>query len=423
MSLFGRSLLVARGVGIAESMVALLLVYRAAKNLELSDRAAIASAVIAAVLPTAARLGVSFQPEALTAGLVVFGASTLSKAGRERVLGGLALGAATLCRYEAWPAALAFALLCGIAAVRGAHSRNDTPPLVFATGLALVPAGIWMLHGAFAHGSPVFFFDRVSSYRKALGASEPRALSLFAYPLAILRAEPELLFGAGILHAMVSQIDRARLARFAGPAALPAAILLFLVAGRFVGGAPTHHEERPLLPIFWSVAVFGAWCLFDSPLRARLFGTGRLDRSVVQRIAAIVLVSAGWGLIFRMTRKPEAFATRTAELAIGDEAKRRLGAGDRLLVETGDYGYFAVIAAFGAPERAEPFDRHDPRDAPASDAFDSPAALRSRLTAREATWFVAPEGKRAIAETGVGTMAAQNEALVLFRTETASEHQ
>jgi hypothetical protein len=410
MSLFGRSLLVARAVAVAESVAALLLVYRAAKNLDLSERAAIASAVLAAVLPTAARLGVSFQPEALTAGLVVFGASTLCRAGRERVFGGLALGAATLCRYEAWPAALVFAVLCAADAARRSRAGTDVPWLASAAALALVPAGAWMLHGALAHGSPFFFFERVSSYRRALGESEPNLEALFAYPIALFR-EPELLFGVALLRTMVSRTDRSRLPYFARIAALPAAIFLFLVAGRLVGGAPTHHDERPLLPIFWFLAMFVAWCLFASPRLTPLFN--------VQRTAALVLSVMVFGLLLRFIRTPQAFAARAAELAIGDEAKRRLGADDRMLVETGDYGFFAVIAAFGAPERAEPFDRHDPRDSPAADAFASPAALRSRLAERGAAWFVSPRGERLTVVNEVATPAAQNDAYVLFRTRSA----
>jgi hypothetical protein len=294
------------------------------------------------------------------------------------------------------------------------RARTEAPGLAVAAAIALVPACIWMLHGALAHGSAVFFFERVSSYRRALGDAEPKLISLFAYPRALFRAEPELVFAALFAHATHS--DRARVAHFAKPAALPAAIFLFLVAGRLLGGGPTHHDERPLLPIFWFLAMFVAWGIFDSP---RLAPALKASRSST---AGLVLGIATIGLLLRFMRTPEAFARRTAELAIGDEAKRRLGPGDRLLVETGDYGFFAVIAAFGAPERAEPFDRHDPRDPPAADAFASPAALRSRLAAGGATWFVAPRGDRMTVANEVGAAAAQNDAYVLFRTETATGH-
>lgn len=407
MSVFGRSLIVARLVAIAEGTAALLLLYRAAKNLELSDRAAIASVALGAALPTAARLGVSFQPEALTAGLIVFGASTLTRARDERVLGALALGAATLCRYEAWPAAVCFAISCGISAVRwtAAPAHAEKRKMAAAAALSVAPALVWMIHGALSHGSPVFFFHRVAGYRHALGETEPLLSSLFAYPRALFR-EPELVFAAAFAHAVLRRYDRARLSHFAKPAALPVAIFLFLVAGRLVGGAPTHHDERPLLPIFWFLAIFVAWFVFDSSRLAPLFN--------VRRTAALVASFAGLGVLLRVLHAPEAFASRTAELRIGEEARHRVGPTERVLVETGDYGYFAVIAAFGAPERAEPFDRHDPRDEPAADPFVSAGALRWKLADRSATWFVAPRDKAAAAG-AAGSPAAESDRLVLFR--------
>lgn len=408
MSLFGRGLAVARVVALGEAVVALLLVYRAAKNLELSERAAVASAVIAAMLPTAARLGVSFQPEALTAGLVVYGASTLVTSGRERVLGGLALGGATLCRYEAWPAAVAFAICCAVDAARR-RARTATPMLVGTAACALVPVCLWMLHGAVAHGSPVFFFHRVASYREALGETESLLASLIGYPAAFVCAEPELVVAAIGMLVLSRRRPGIRVGRFTRPAVPLVAVLLFLVAGRIVGGAPTHHDARPLLPIMWALVMFVASWLLD--------GGPSLRRDVL----AVATGAAVCGLVVRLERTPEPFANRTGELALGEEAKRRLGPSDRLLVETGDYGYFAVIAAFGAPERAEPFDRHDPRDVPAPDAFASPAALRARLAERGARWFVAPQSKRAIVEDSVGVVAAHNETLALFQTAPPAE--
>jgi hypothetical protein len=73
-----------------------------------------------------------------------------------------------------------------------------------------------------------------------------------------------------------------------------------------------------------------------------------------------------------------------------------------------------VIAAFGAPERAEPFDRHDPREARALDAFATPEALRSRLAASGAAWLVAPRDREAVA-IQCGTIAARNDEFELLR--------
>src|SRR5262249_43936486 len=118
-------------------------------------------------------------------------------------------------------------------------------------GCALVPPALWMLHGAIAHGSPLFFLHRVAAYRTALGGRESVLGSLTAYPAALIRTEPEIVLGAAA--AMV--LRRGRLRRFVRPATVLVAVLAFLTVGRLVGGAPTHHDERPLLVVFWGLAV------------------------------------------------------------------------------------------------------------------------------------------------------------------------
>jgi hypothetical protein len=410
MSAFGRSLAVARVVAVVEGLAALLLLYRAARNLGYSERAAVAGTYVAAFIPTAARLGVSFQPEALTAGLILFAASTLSLAGRERVAGGFAIGAATLCRYEAWPAACIFAIYCAVDAVRERHTETGARAAA-AAGLAILPAMAWMDHGMLAHGSALFFLHRVAQYRQALGEAEPVLASLIAYPMALVRGEPELValatvavFAAGAREAaaQVRASTEPRLARLAKPAMMLAAVFVFLVTGRLMGGAPTHHDERPLLPVYWALAIVVA---------ERLIGSWRPRRDV-----AIVVAAFACGLAVRFTRSPEPFSDRSAEIAIGSEARRFGKANERLLVETDDYGYFAVIAAFGAPELADTTREHDPRKVAGQSAFASETTLASTLAARGARWLVTPHGDRATLANRVGTSAAQNEKFVLFRT-------
>ena len=60
---------------------------------------------------------------------------------------------------------------------------------------------------------------------------------------------------------------------------------------------------------------------------------------------------------------------------------------ERLLIDTRDYGYFAVIAAFGAPERARPVDRHDPREPHPEEAFASEERLSELLHSSGARWL------------------------------------
>ena len=62
-----------------------------------------------------------------------------------------------------------------------------------------------------------------------------------------------------------------------------------------------------------------------------------------------------------------------------------------VLVDTEDYGYFAVISAFGAPERATPLASHDPREtSPDGGVAGSLARLAPRIGQTESTYLVAP---------------------------------
>jgi hypothetical protein len=421
MLFLGRSLGVARLVAIGESAFALLLLYRGARNLSLGPKAAFAGVVLAAAIPTAARLGVSFQPEALTAGLLLYAASTLSKRGRERLFGGLALGAATLCRYEPWPAALVFAAYCALDARSAAKEPEATDPKLFVVGAvaALMPGALWMLHGVSAHGSALFFLKRVSAYRQALGGSESTLASLAAYPVALVRSEPGLVIAAVLVLAVAARRARTTLSQLSRPLAMLASLFLFLVAGRLLGGAPTHHDERPLLSILWGLAIVIPGVLFERSVtsgESAVTGdaTPVAKRTEVALFLAILLV----GSVARLAAPSEPYAARNAEIAIGDEAKRRVDSDARLLVDTGDYGYFAAIAAFGAPERAEPFDRRDPREDSRPDAFSSSTALATRLAADGASWFVARRENLRIASE-LATAEARNERFVLFRVNAA----
>jgi len=408
-------------------------VHAASRALGLSRRGALAAVVAAAVIPTAARLGVSFQPEALTAGLVVFGAACSTRGGSRRLFGGIALGAATLCRYEAWPAAIAFALITLMEGWRARFASNPagtaeakpsgTPAFSFSSAVAaLTPIAIWMIHGTVAHGSALFFLHRVAAYRAALGDVEPVGSAFFAYPLALVRGEPELVILAGLL---LSTAPRAsfRDSTFRRPACILGALFVFLVVGRLLGGAPTHHDERPLLSLFWGLAVLAAAFVVDGapPARSRSqTATGVLPpvatapnarhRSTLILISSLLLCS----MLVRLVRTSDSSFDRRDELSIGAAARRSLRENDRLLVDTPDYGYFAVIAAFGAAERAEPIDRRDPRDAPAPDPFSSLESLTARIAAARANWFVA-ERRHEPAASRVGAPVADNPSFVLFR--------
>jgi Dolichyl-phosphate-mannose-protein mannosyltransferase len=402
LALFGRSLETARATAFVLGVAAALLVYVAARWLGAARPGAIAGALMACALPYAAWLGVATVPDGPTAALIVVGAAAAwSEIGARRALGALALAAACLSRYEAWPVAAGFALFMVWDAMRG-RSRRDS---WFAAACAAVGPIAWMIHGAFAHGSALFFVERVVAYRRALGVG---TRSLVHYPLALFRAEPEI---AGVVLVSLCAVAalhvpglRARYRRFAW---LGAALVAFLVASELRGGAPTQHPERVLLAAWLGGAVFAGDALFCA--WARLGARGRA--LVAGSALAVLALGAGW--LRPRFAAPGSFARRSDEVAVGRAARRAVSGSGRLLVDTPDYGFFAVIASFGAPERAAPLDDRDPRNARPPDAFVSSATLRARLDAAGASWLVASGAHRAVARQ-VGSERAADGPLALF---------
>ena len=101
------------------------------------------------------------------------------------------------------------------------------------------------------------------------------------------------------------------------------------------------------------------------------------------------------------------------ELDIGQRALQAdAGAAGRLLVDTPDFGFYAVLAGFSEPQRARAFDRRDPRKPRAADAFTSAAALRERLDAEGAGFMVVTRERAALAR-AVGTVQAENDRFLL----------
>jgi hypothetical protein len=108
----------------------------------------------------------------------------------------------------------------------------------------------------------------------------------------------------------------------------------------------------------------------------------------------------------------EPFVDRTGEVAIGRRA-RALGWRGKLVIDTPDYGYFAVMAAASGPERAEPLDDHDPRHDRSPDPFASPDELGRVLRARGATSLVTSVERAEVAR-HIGVERARTERFVLI---------
>ena len=342
------------------------------------------------------------MPEVPCAALILFGAATLARnEPKLRALGGLALTLACLSRYEAWPVAGVFA---GCTLLGALKQRSLLP----AAALALSGPALWLLVGQLEHGHALFFVTRVASYRRALGPSAAGGslvTRLLEYPGLLLAAEPEVWLVLAVVTALAWRVAERQLLvpyRRAGLALL--ALLVFMIFGSVRDGVPTHHAARVFLPLwFFACALCGHG--FE---QARLHGA-RGSRALLLACSLSALTA---GLFLRAKLLPqEGFAERRLELAAGREAKRR--ALPALCIDTPDYGYLAVQAAFGSPSRSHPLDDHDPRHARPADAFASRAALASTLEQHGAAFLLASRAHAAVARESCRNLW-QNEGFGLF---------
>ncbi len=376
---FGTGIHVAQATAVALSCAATLLVYVAARVLGVCRPAAFVGAALSTVLPYSAVLGAATVPEVPCAALILFGAATLASTNPKlRALGGVALSAACLSRYEAWPVASVFAVF-------GVWDAARTRRAILLPGAALALWGpaLWLCMGRFEHGDALFFVTRVASYRRALGAGTNGSLTaqLLEYPCLLLRAEPEL-FGLFVVVSVAEwrHMARAELVPYRRAALALLALLAFMIFGSVRDGVPTHHAARVLLPIWFFTCVASG-----HGLAHRIARTARDARVllIAASVAAIVL-----GLLAKpKLSQAESFAERTRELEAGSEARRR-GA-TRLAIDTSDYGYFAVQAGFGSPAQSSVLDDHDPRHSRTVDSFSDREALSRALRAQQAHFLVA----------------------------------
>jgi hypothetical protein len=370
-----------------------VIVYLAARWITRSRSAALVGAALAAVFPWSARLGVATVPELPTAALTLLALASLvpgdgdRPAPSRRLLGALALLAATLSRYEPWPIAAGFALLTLLDARRAAPANR--PRLLASAALAVTGPIGWIAWNHRAHGAALHFLTRVAAYKKALGAGgdESALTRLLAYPVALVREEPELFLAlaAIVAAATITRLPalRSRLDRFRRPSILALAQIAALSLAMVNDGAPTHHPERAVL-----VAMLLA-ALIAGDLAAPLLAS-RATRAVALASTALAVLLAALVIRPRITAD-ESFTPRADEVAIGRAARARAGAGQRLLVEVADYGHLAIVAALGRPESAVLDRSIDPRDAKVASSFDSASALREQIDRSGAAWIIARE--------------------------------
>ncbi|HEY2404468.1 MAG TPA: hypothetical protein VGI10_00590 [Polyangiaceae bacterium] len=369
LRVLGTTLDVARITAACLGLLATIALYAAARWLGASRAGALLGAALATLLEYSVLLGVATVPEVPCAALIALGAAALASDDRSRrLLGGAALCAACACRYEAWPVALLFAGFTLRDAVTG---RRELVPAAL---LALCFPLAWLCYGAFHHGSAFFFVTRVTAYRHALGGSaEPWWWRLFAYAWRGIFTPSMLLVIVTLLCTEVPSLKQRALPQRPLLAAL--ALLGFLALGSLSESVPTHHAERALLPIGFLLTLLMGDRILQAWPRAR--------RSLrVGLVVSAGLVSVN-GLSAAFDVESNA---RTDELAIGAQA-RKSGA-TSLAIDTPDYGFFAVIAAFADPAHARAIDDRDPRNPTKPDPFASPEALDGYLAAAKPPWLV-----------------------------------
>ena len=261
---------------------------------------------------------------------------------------------------------------------------------------------------AIHHNSAWFFVKRVTDYQRALGEGPlPWIDALAGAPSALLVVEPEVI---ALLLVVLGAAWRLRLGdvrrRFAPPLGLCAVLLGFLVVGDLRGSAPTHHAERALMAVWLLLALFAGDVLVRAVANLKL--RGRIC------LGSAVLVAFGLaGTVRANLAEREPFIDRSDEVAIGEHARHRSTAG-RLVIDTPNYGFFAVMAAFGDPGRAEPLDDRDPRRRRLAHPFATAQRLRRVLRPRAADWLVVTRQHAAMAAK-VGTERAATSKFVLFQ--------
>lgn len=389
-----------------------------------------------AALPHAVWLGLATVPEGYTAVLALGGLCALRGSTRVQMLGAVAVALATLCRYETWPIALVVAGYHLVAGFRTADVARRVA--VAATSLAGIAA--WLANGAVSHESALFFVKRVSDYRAAIGGTPGGWLAVLGnYPKALFVEEPVLLAlvvasggwalsrgwrskpnveAAGSLARGVSDSNHVPAAAMTELVCGAAAVVAFLVWGDVTNGAPTHHPERALLPV-WLIAILVAthWLARPkalSPLRfdatvgdnpspgpaaassrpssgeTHTATSERMLRSGTALTAALATLALGSGLV-RAAEKQ--FVDRSHELSLGKALGPELTSESRLWLETEGYGYVAVSVGSQKPWLVDGFNAGDPRQAAHPPPFANPTALAEYFVARKVRLVVVPKAR------------------------------
>ncbi|MDP9148882.1 MAG: hypothetical protein M3O36_02920, partial [Myxococcota bacterium] len=207
----------------------------------------------------------------------------------------------------------------------------------------------WMAWNAYAHGSALHFLSRVSAFRRAIGAADASLFDkLLGYPRAMAAETPEVLFlGAiGIVGLVACPTLRER---WRWAAAVVLATVAFLVAGDLADGAPTHHAARALAGTWWILVAMGVDAISVSTERAA--GHARIRAAIAFTAGALAATWCAF-LPVRWSDSPGRGGSerRDAQTARGLELRAR-GVSSAEITPC-SFEHFALIAAWGEPERA-----------------------------------------------------------------------
>jgi hypothetical protein len=346
MQLAGRSLAVARGVAILSGIAGAVLVYRMLLRAGVAWIAALVGVGLATCDPLSSWLGAATVPEALTASLVVVASVGLARADT-RLPAAFAILVASLSRYEAWPVAFVVGVACAVAvALPRPVSPRSRRTDALACAVALAGPVAWVAWNAHAHGDPLHFLARVAAFRARVTAGAAPLWTLYPAALWRLGSLALLVAAAG---ASGLWVDRGLWRRWAGPLAAAVAMAAFLVVGDLRNGAPTHHPERALVAIFWMATLAGV----DGLYQLAAWITDKVPSRRPWVIAAAVVAGLAWAVTWpsRVADFPGRGPgeDRAAQVARGQALRDQQAA--HLTVTPCAYEHFAVIAAFGAPER------------------------------------------------------------------------
>ena len=380
LAVFGATLAKARAVAFALGLLGAAGLWLAGRWLGLSRRTSVLAVVIGSCIPYSAWLGVATTPDFLSAILVLLAGCSLARGRRSiRIWGAIALFAAALSRYEAWPVVLIWAAWVAIDGVRSKRRSG----WLLAT-LVLVAPLAWMLHGALHHHDALFFVKRVVSYRRALGLTGDSVFSrLVSAPRHLFVDAPELFLLGGVLTIACRWLNVPLLRRrWFAPFLCMLGILVFLMIGDWREGTATHHIGRTLLPVW----------LFLSLVLAKAIATCARKTHLTSRALGAVAIAASyalaWGWLRPALTNLDGFSPRIDETDVGLLASAHVSKGQRLAIYSDDYGYFAVQAAFARP--AAILDAHDPRHPSAVSVVSSAASLSNGLNQHRAEWLVLP---------------------------------